>query len=141
MSRSQNSLVGNDRDWCQFACRGHKQKNTLTPFLSIDPWRTVMFKGGVIGGLLTNSRGAGFVVITITYTSGVTILLSLTVFLNMVCETMPVTSDNPLLGDLLGYDTLPAQDYISGKSVKKINLGVLTNKIMFLIFFVFSFTY
>jgi len=29
---------------------------------------------------------------------GVTILLSLTVFLNMVVETMPVTSDNPLLG-------------------------------------------
>ena len=30
--------------------------------------------------------------------SGVTILLSLTVFLNMVSTTMPVTSDNPLLG-------------------------------------------
>jgi len=30
---------------------------------------------------------------------GVTILLSLTVFLNMVAETMPVTSDNPLLGN------------------------------------------
>ena len=30
--------------------------------------------------------------------SGVTILLSLTVFLNMVSATMPVTSDNPLLG-------------------------------------------
>ncbi|XP_059080780.1 neuronal acetylcholine receptor subunit alpha-7-like isoform X8 [Tigriopus californicus] len=29
---------------------------------------------------------------------GVTILLSLTVFLNTVSETMPVTSDNPLLG-------------------------------------------
>ncbi len=29
---------------------------------------------------------------------GVTILLSLTVFLNMVSATMPVTSDNPLLG-------------------------------------------
>ena len=28
-----------------------------------------------------------------------TILLSLTVFLNMVSETMPVTSDNPLLGN------------------------------------------
>lgn len=33
--------------------------------------------------------------------SGVTILLSLTVFLNMVSETMPVTSDNPLLGTAL----------------------------------------
>ena len=32
------------------------------------------------------------------FLSGVTILLSLTVFLNMVAETMPVTSDNPLLG-------------------------------------------
>ena len=31
--------------------------------------------------------------------SGVTILLSLTVFLNMVAETMPVTSSNPLLGN------------------------------------------
>lgn len=31
--------------------------------------------------------------------AGVTILLSLTVFLNMVSETMPVTSDNPLLGN------------------------------------------
>ena len=30
--------------------------------------------------------------------TGVTILLSLTVFLNTVSETMPVTSDNPLLG-------------------------------------------
>ena len=30
--------------------------------------------------------------------TGVTILLSLTVFLNMVSATMPVTSDNPLLG-------------------------------------------
>ena len=30
---------------------------------------------------------------------GVTILLSLTVFLNMVAETMPVTSSNPLLGN------------------------------------------
>lgn len=33
------------------------------------------------------------------YVSGVTILLSLTVFLNMVAETMPATSDAvPLLG-------------------------------------------
>ena len=32
--------------------------------------------------------------------SGVTILLSLTVFLNMVAETMPVTSSNPLLGNV-----------------------------------------
>ncbi len=31
--------------------------------------------------------------------SGVTILLSLTVFLNMVSSTMPITSDNPLLGN------------------------------------------
>ena len=30
--------------------------------------------------------------------SGITILMSLTVFLNMVVEIMPVTSDNPLLG-------------------------------------------
>ena len=48
MSRSQNLLAGNDRGWCQFACRGHKQKNTSTAFLSIDPWRTIMFKGGVL---------------------------------------------------------------------------------------------
>ena len=32
------------------------------------------------------------------FSTGVTILLSLTVFLNTVSETMPVTSDNPLLG-------------------------------------------
>jgi len=36
----------------------------------------------------------------LSFLSGVTILLSLTVFLNMVSETMPVTSDNPLLGIL-----------------------------------------
>ena len=30
--------------------------------------------------------------------TGITILMSLTVFLNMVVEIMPVTSDNPLLG-------------------------------------------
>ncbi len=31
--------------------------------------------------------------------SGVTILLSMTMFLNMVSQTMPITSDNPLLGN------------------------------------------
>ena len=30
---------------------------------------------------------------------GVTILLSMTMFLNMVSQTMPITSDNPLLGN------------------------------------------
>ena len=47
MLRSQNSPIGYGRGWCQNACRGHKQKNKLISFLSIDPWRTVMFKGGV----------------------------------------------------------------------------------------------
>ena len=47
MLRSQNSPIGYGRGWCQNACRGHKQKNMLISFLSIDPWRTVMFKGGV----------------------------------------------------------------------------------------------
>ena len=48
MLRSQNSPIGYGRGWCQNACRGHKQKNMLISFLSIDPWRTVMFKGGVL---------------------------------------------------------------------------------------------
>ena len=33
------------------------------------------------------------------YVPGVTILLSLTVFLNTVSDTMPVTSDSPILGN------------------------------------------
>lgn len=38
---------------------------------------------------------------------GVTILLSLTVFLNMVAETMPATSDAvPLLGILILHSTI-----------------------------------
>ena len=40
--------------------------------------------------------------ILLTLNTGVTILLSLTVFLNMVAETMPATSDAvPLLGNEL----------------------------------------
>jgi hypothetical protein len=39
---------------------------------------------------------------------GVTILLSMTMFLNMVSQTMPVTSDNPLLGN---NDRLPVGAY------------------------------
>ena len=44
------------------------------------------------------------------YCLGVTILLSLTVFLNMVSETMPVTSDNPLLGSWFGFAVSPSFD-------------------------------
>ena len=58
MPRSQNLLDGFDKGWCQLACRGHKRKNTLTAFLRIDPWRTVMFKGGVTGTLVSH-RGPG----------------------------------------------------------------------------------
>lgn len=43
--------------------------------------------------------GFSFSCIYFKYFTGVTILLSLTVFLNMVAETMPATSDAvPLLG-------------------------------------------
>lgn len=42
--------------------------------------------------------------------AGVTILLSLTVFLNMVAETMPATSDAvPLLGEFFYLYTLVRQ--------------------------------
>ena len=53
--------------------------------------------------------------------AGVTILLSLTVFLNMVAETMPVTSDNPLLGNRgSAASQSPACSYCTlGKQAKR----------------------
>lgn len=71
------------------------------------------FVHGIMGSaMISEKNGMTFclrmTVISCSYTifylsffllsTGVTILLSLTVFLNTVSETMPVTSDNPLLG-------------------------------------------
>lgn len=48
----------------------------------------------------------------ICFVKGVTILLSLTVFLNMVAETMPATSDAvPLLGNARPTDRLLCTNY------------------------------
>ena len=66
--------------------------------------------GDSVDGVLTVSRTTrwpletGLMNVLIVIVSGVTILLSLTVFLNMVAETMPATSDAvPLLGKCYSY--------------------------------------
>lgn len=66
--------------------------------------------GDSVDGVSTVSRTirwpleTGLMNVLIVIVSGVTILLSLTVFLNMVAETMPATSDAvPLLGKCYSY--------------------------------------
>lgn len=65
---------------------------------------------GLISRLATSSTHSTFTIINRsqrTCFAGVTILLSLTVFLNMVAETMPATSDAvPLLGKLVLTDLI-----------------------------------
>jgi hypothetical protein len=54
---------------------------------------------------------------------GVTILLSMTMFLNMVAQTMPVTSDNPLLGN---NDRLPVGAY---RQIDRQNMYVCSDRL------------
>ena len=79
----------------QIADAGYKMQQKMQHFISL---------------LLSPTKK---VVENISTVSGVTILLSLTVFLNMVVETMPVTSDNPLLGKRATPRREPVPKYLT----------------------------
>lgn len=69
---------------------------------------------------IINGQAIGF--------SGVTILLSLTVFLNLVAESMPTTSDAvPLIGKI----SFPSSTYFCRANVKLILGGIFTKNIIF----------